>query len=117
VDSLILFFTIVGGVAAALGLVAGAYRLGRRTVGRKWDHYRRLRRLGPEVQLSFFTTKLGEPPAVRRKVHGKVTDYEEDGENVRQVEHPRDYWECIWIDPDWYVQAWLTRRRPSLHFR
>jgi hypothetical protein len=115
-DSLILFFTIVAGVAAGLGLVAGAYRLGRRTVGRKWDHYRRLRRLGPEVQLSFFTSILDAQPAVRRKIKGKVTDYEEDGDDFRQVERPRDYWECIWIDPDWYVQAVANDEETVLAF-
>lgn len=104
-DSLILFFTIVAGIAAAVVLLGGGYRLARRTVGRKWDHYRRLRRLGPQTQLSFFTSILSAPPAVRRKVQGKVTDYVEEGGEYRRVEHRRDYWECIWIDPDWYVQV------------
>jgi hypothetical protein len=104
-DALVLFFTIVAGVAAALALLAGAYRLARRKLGRKWDHYRRLQRLGPETQVSFFTSILGASPAVRRKVQRKVTSFVEEGEQFREVEQRRDYWECIWIDPDWYVQA------------
>lgn len=104
-DALILFFTIVAGIAAALAILGGVYRLARRTVGRRWDHYARLRRLGPNTQLSFFTSVLGAPPAVRQKINGKVTQFVEDGDDFREEVQPRDYWECIWVDADWYVQA------------
>lgn len=49
-------------------------------------------------------------------MQGKVTDYVEDGEVIREVETPRDYWECVWIDPDWYVQAVTDQTETVLAF-
>jgi hypothetical protein len=113
-DSLGLAATIAGGIVAAIVLLAGAYRIARRTMLRKWSAYANLRRLGPQTQLSFFTSVLGEPPAIRHRVQGKTTEYV--GDDLEPVDVPTDYWECIWIDNDYYVQAVADKDETVLAF-
>jgi hypothetical protein len=45
------------------------------TLGRRRDRYARLGRLGTNAQLSFFTSVLGEPPAIKRRRDAKVRRY------------------------------------------
>jgi hypothetical protein len=88
---------VLGGLAWLLGIY-------RRTVGRRRERYERLGRLGTGGQLSFFTSVLGEPPAIRRTVEGQVTEFvgpedprfdpalaegEEDEEPQHEVKVPR----------------------------
>lgn len=96
---------IAGGVVAAGLILGGGRGLWRRSLGRKRDTSRRLRRLGTNAHLSFFEAVLGGPPAIRRSVEGKRTDYVEDGQDFRKVEHPRTFREYIWIESDYYLQA------------
>jgi hypothetical protein len=97
---------IAGGVVAA-GIILGVGRaVWLRSFGRRRAVYRRLRRLGTNARLSFFEAVLGEPPTIKRTVTGKRTDYVEEANfEIRKVEHPRDFREYIWIDPDFFVQA------------
>lgn len=60
--------TIVAGVLAALTLSRASSELFWRTLGRRWDWYRRLRRLGTGVQLQYFEEVLQLRPALRRTV-------------------------------------------------
>lgn len=62
---------ILGAVVAAIALSAAARDIYLRTLGRRRDRYRRLRRLGTEAQLEFFAAVLGEPPAIRRTITKK----------------------------------------------
>jgi hypothetical protein len=55
-DGLVLAATIAGGVIAALALAAAWLRC--RRFGRRGNHYRPLRRLGPNVQLTVIGTRL-----------------------------------------------------------
>src|SRR6266508_283303 len=81
---------------AVVGLVRGGYR---RTLGRRRDRYARLERLGTNAQLSFFSSALGEPPAMRRTVDSSVTRFDEAGNPYPE---PKNWIECIWIDRDYY---------------
>jgi hypothetical protein len=105
---------ILGGVVAAIALSAAARDIYLRTLGRRRDRYRRLRRLGTEAQPDFFAAVLGEPPAVRRTI--TKTDfleylgsgdpgYDPDSPEVQTREVSRDLTECFFIDRDYYVQT------------
>ncbi len=59
---------IVAAVAAILAIVGPGRAWFNRTVGRRFDLYRRFNRLGVGVHQSFFETVIGEGPAIRRKV-------------------------------------------------
>ena len=59
---------IIGAVVAAIALSAAIRDIYLRTLGRRRDRYRRLRRLGTEAQLDFFAAVLWEPPEIRRTV-------------------------------------------------
>jgi hypothetical protein len=113
-------------------IVRGWYQ---RTLGRRRDRYARLARLGTNAQLSFFTSVLGEPPAIRRRRDEKVRRYvtrdeyekaadweiapseddelDDEGEDYEYDEDNRYLWaivpttytECFFIDRDYYVQA------------
>jgi hypothetical protein len=97
---------LIGGLAA-LGLIwNGARQWYRRTLGRRRDRYSRLARLGPGAQLSFFTSVLGEPPAVRRTI--TKDDYVEYGYSQNEpvkTYTQRAFTECFYIDRDYYVQT------------
>jgi hypothetical protein len=92
---------IVGGIAAFVGLwryVAGVFR---RTVGRRRDAYRRLARLGTGAQLAFFTSVLGEPPAIRQTITREEDVPQEFGSGKVDVR----YVESFYVDRDYFVQT------------
>jgi hypothetical protein len=94
---------IMGGVVAAIalaGLVRSRYR---RTLGRRRDAYERLSRLGTGVTLEFFTSVLGGPPAVKRQVTSNVPELIDGTDKFQRV--PKDFWECFYIDRNYYVQV------------
>jgi hypothetical protein len=109
--------TSIFGAAAALLAVGTAVRgWYRRTLGRRFDRYGRLARLGTGAQLSFFASVLGEPPAMHRTI--VKDDYvefvlpgdpdfdpalAEHGPQERRV--TRLFTECTFIDRDYYVQT------------
>jgi hypothetical protein len=74
----------------------------RRTVWHRRDRYGRLRRLGTNAQLSFFTSVLGDPPAMRRTVDEQVTKYDDQGHPYRV---PKQWIEAVYIDRDFYVHV------------
>jgi hypothetical protein len=88
---------------AVLALVAVLLRWYRRTLGRRGDRYERLSRLGTNANLTFFTSVLGDPPAIRRTVTSTVHVLVEGSDDF--VEREKDFEECIYIDRDFYVQA------------
>jgi hypothetical protein len=105
---------VLGAIVAAIALSAVARDIYLRTLGRKWDRYRRLRRLGTEAQIDFFAAVLGEPPAIRRTLTKKDyleylgtedEDYDPEGSEVQTREVRRDLTECFFIDRDFYLQT------------
>ena len=81
----------------AAGIVLGfLWTRYRASFGRRRDRYRRLKRLGTNAQVSFFSSVLGEPPALRRTQVGAVTRFDE-AENPYQEQ--RVWTECVWVDP------------------
>jgi hypothetical protein len=93
---------ILTAVVAAVALLGLAWGLYRRTLGRRRDRYGRLARLGTNAQVSFFSSVLGEPPAMRRTEESPVTRF--DGEGSPYPE-PKTWIEAVWIDRDFYVHA------------
>jgi hypothetical protein len=105
----------VGQIAAALvaagAIVAFAWGVYRRTRGRRRDRYGRLACLGTNAQISFFSSALGQPPAIRRTKESTISDYGKAGKRSRK---PGFWTECIWIDRDFYVQAFADEDE-SIH--
>lgn len=91
--------TAVLGAIALVGIVRSLYR---KTAGRRRDRYRRLERLGTNAQVSFFSSVLGEPPAMRRRELSTVTRFGNDGSAYQE---PKTWVECVWIDRDFYVHV------------
>jgi hypothetical protein len=90
-------------VVAAIALAGFVRIFYRRTLGRRRDSYARLKRLGTHAQLSFFTSVLGEPPALRRSLLSDVAIYDDDGTPRRET---RQFIEAVYIDRDFYVQVY-----------
>jgi len=65
-------------LAAVIALLAGARAWYRRTLGRRSDKYERIARLGTNAHLTFFTSVLGEPPAMHRSLTSMVSVLPED---------------------------------------
>jgi hypothetical protein len=104
--------TAVGAAAGLLALWTAARTVYRNSVGRRWDRYRRIARLGTGAQLSFFVSVLGEPPAMQRTIVN--TDYvelvapedlEADPEGFHERYRTVRFKESTFIDRDYYVQA------------
>lgn len=90
-------------VLAAYALATIMRSVYRRTIGRRRNRYARLRRLGTNAQLSFFSSVLGEPPAMRHSFDAPFTDHFDDqGLPYRLA---KTFTECVWIDRDFYVHA------------
>jgi hypothetical protein len=97
---------IFGALVAALGLAGSARSVFRRTLGRTWDVGNRLSRIGTGMQLAYCEALVGRPPALRRAFSREEADWSQD---VPEGEHPptavRDYTECFWVDPLFYLQT------------
>jgi hypothetical protein len=90
-------------LAAAVVLLAGLRAWYRRTLGRRRDRYQRLDRLGTNAHISFFTSVLGEPPAIRRSIESTVQVWPPESEE--SITEDAMFWESIWIDRDFHVHA------------
>jgi hypothetical protein len=95
--------SILGRGAALLVLGGAIWAWYRRTLGRRRDRYARLARLGTGAQLSFFTSVLGEPPAMRKSFLAPVPRWDEEAQLMLPVEGA--IIECFFIDRDYYIQA------------
>jgi hypothetical protein len=98
--------TVVAGVVAVIGIVGPIRGYLTRTVGRRFDLYRRLGRLGVGAQQSFFEEVIGEAPAIRRQWTVDLPDYEadiDDDDDFPLVE--RTFTEELWVDPLFYAQT------------
>jgi hypothetical protein len=101
-DSLSRVAEILTALLAAIAVAGVARGIYRRTLGRRRDRYARLSRLGANAQISFFSSVLGEPPAMERSLTSDVTSYDDHG---RPRKTPMDFREAVWIDRDFYVHA------------
>jgi hypothetical protein len=92
--------------ATVLALLAGARAWFRRTLGRRKDRYDRIALLGTNAHLSFFTSVLSEP-AMHRSLVSYVSVLREGGgdEEIEFELQERAFLESIYIDRDFYVQA------------
>lgn len=90
-------------LAAAIGIIGSLVALYRRTAGRRRDLVRRLDRLGTSAQLSFFTSVLGEPPAMRRRVRWQNPVYDEEGHVAGHTN--REGHENLYINRYAFIQA------------
>jgi len=97
---------IAAALVAAGAIAAFIWGTYRKTVGRRRDRYGRLIRLGTNAQVSFFSSVLGEPPAIRKTQEGTVSVYDDTGKQSRKQ---KIWTECIWIDRDFYVQAYADK--------
>ena len=112
VSPVLLVTALIGAFSASL-VISGAIRaLFLRTVGRRRDRYRRLSRLGTGAQLPFFTSVLGEPPAVQHSVvkedYMMPLDRDDPGwdpEDHRLKAQPRKFVVSVFIDRDYFVQT------------
>jgi len=93
---------IAAALVAAGAVLAFTWGTYRRTFGRRRDRYGRLARLGTNAQITFFSSVLGEPPAIRRTQESTISTYDSSGTRSRKN---KTWTECIWIDRDFYVQA------------
>lgn len=115
-DSLLIFGSIIGALAALYALLGAVRNHLRETIGRRADRYARLARLGTGAQLSFFASVLGEPPAMQRTivkadyvelVHSSDPDFDPhaDARETQERFVERSFIESTFIDRDYYVQA------------
>lgn len=112
VPPVLLLSSLVGALSAVL-IVSGAIRtLYLDTVGRRRDRYSRLSRLGTGAQVPFFTSVLGEPPAVQHTVVKEDSmvpldrdDPGYDPDAYQQKAEPRAFTVSIYLDRDYYVQT------------
>ncbi len=95
------FAVIVPTVVGVLTLWAVVKEAWKRTLGRRGDLYRRLARLGPGAQLSFFEAIIGEPPAMKFPVEG-VTFDEDEGDIV---ERHATFTQSLFVDPYLFLQT------------
>ena len=95
--------SIVAAVATILGIVGPGRAWFNRTVGRRFDLYRRFERLGVGAHQSFFETVIGEGPAIRRKVTADLPDY--TGDDVEHCMITYHLTEALWVDPLFYAQT------------
>ena len=102
---------IAAALVAAGAIAAFVWSVYRRTLGRRRDRYSRLARLGANAQISFFSSALGDPPAIRQTNESTVSAYDKKGKRSRK---PKIWIECIWIDRDFYVQAFADEDE-SIH--
>jgi hypothetical protein len=82
--------TVVAAVVAIVGFVGPVRAYYNRTVGRRFDLYRRFDRLGVGSHQSFFETVIGEAPTIRRTLTRELPDYSavaDDESEPPLVEH------------------------------
>lgn len=92
-------------------ILAAGWGLYKRTLGRRRDRYARLRRLGTNAQISFFSSALADPPAMRRKQESTVRRPGDDGNTCFE---PKTWLECVWIDRDFFVHG-IAHEDETIH--
>jgi hypothetical protein len=98
--------TVVAAVIAVVGFLGPVRAYYNRTVGRRFDLYRRFERLGVGAHQSFFETVIGERPAIRRSITRELPDYSELTDEESEpalIEHT--FTESLWVDPLFYAQT------------
>lgn len=110
--------TVVAAVIAVVGFLGPVRAYYNRTLGRRFDLYRRFERLGVGAHQSFFETVIGEAPAIRRSIARELPDYSEltdDESEPPLVEHT--FTESLWVDPLFYAQTVADKDRTVLSSR
>ena len=103
---------VLAAVVAVLGILGPVRAWFNRTLGRRFDLYRRLERLGVGAHQSFFEAVIGEIPAIQRKVLTRLPDYDamdlvddDSGADSKPPIVERHFTEAIWVDPLVYAQT------------
>ncbi|MBV8940120.1 MAG: hypothetical protein JO240_00140 [Solirubrobacterales bacterium] len=94
---------IVGAAVAVITLAGPVQNLFRRTLGRKWDLYERLYRLGAGAQLNFFIAVIGEPPALGDTVEVDMPDSGAAGAPDGDPSVKRRFLRSTFVDPLFYL--------------
>jgi hypothetical protein len=99
--------TVVAGVVAVIGIVGPLRAYFNRTLGRRFDLYRRFKRLGVGAQESFYEAVIGEAPAIRRPWTIELQDFDADIDDLKEDFPlvPRTFTEALWVDPLFYAQT------------
>lgn len=112
VPPVLLVTSLVGALSAAIILLGALRVLLTKTIGRRYDRYGRLSRLGTGAQVPFFTAVLGEPPAIQRTVVKddymvplERDDPGYDPDTWQQKPEQRCFTVSVYIDRDYYVQT------------
>jgi hypothetical protein len=128
---------IASAIIAALAISGSAREVWRRTLGRRRDMARRLRRLGVGAQVSFFEAALGDPAAMRHAmplVDDPWIEWRDpprkrkavrswlrrllpippkDEQDVGWIDQPiliPELDQLLWVFPDCYVQAFVDQQ-------
>lgn len=98
--------TVVAAVVAIIAVVGPVQAFLKRTVGRKRDLYRRLHRLGAGAQLSFFTSVIGEPPALRDSIDMEMPDWSAASDEEQEPPSvAQRFVRSTFVDPLFYLVA------------
>lgn len=124
---ILLATSVLGGGAALFAIWDAIRRRYRATIGRRAENCQRLARLGTGAQLSFFTSVLGEPPAMQSTIRNE--DFVEligsedpryrpggDDMGTQEATVSRDFVVSLFIDPDYYVQTICDEDRTVIAF-
>jgi hypothetical protein len=98
------FATIVAALVGVIAVLGPVQAFVRRTLGRRWDVYGRLYRLGAGAQLSFFVSVIGEPPALRDTIEIEMPDWALVSDD--QADPPtqmRSFVRSTFVDPLFYL--------------
>lgn len=112
ISPVLLTSALTGAISASLVILSALRALLERTIGRRRKAYRRLARLGTGAQVPFFSSALGEPPAIQYTVlkedYMVLLDRDDPGwdpEKFQTKPEPREFKISVFIDRDYYVQA------------
>lgn len=112
VSPVLLVTALIGALSAFLVIFGALRALFLRTIGRRRDRYGRISRMGTGAQLPFFTSVLGEPPAVQHSVIKDNymvpvdrDDPEWDPDRHQHKAQPQEFVVSVFIDRDYYVQT------------
>src|SRR5215208_4583736 len=90
-------FSLVASILAAVLTAQGVGKLVsnffKNTIGRRRDHYSRISRLAPMTRVEYFSSVLGQPPAMKL------------ARSRRMANATDPCTENVWIDRDYYVSA------------
>jgi len=114
ISPVLLVTGLIGALSASLVILGALRALLLRTIGRRRNGYGRISRLGTGTQLPFFTSVLGEPPAVQHSVvkddymvpvNRDDPEWDRTSDRLQLKPQPRKFVISVFIDRDYYVQT------------